>query len=87
MFYYIVQWTNASAILNLKSKKLVYISNLPTSFGVGDYYFDIIVEWNNGFYQMHVDIEELNGKLKYRYQFYDIDGKPINLKSSEEVTA
>ena len=72
--------------LNLKSKKLVYICNLPTSFGVGDYYFDIIVEWNNGFYQMHVDIEELNGKLKYRYQFYDIDGKPINLKSSEEVT-
>lgn len=73
--------------LNLKSKKLVYISNLPTSFGVGDYYFDIIVEWNNGFYQMHVDIEELNGKLKYRYQFYDVDGKPINLKPSEEVTA
>jgi len=73
--------------LNLKSKKLVYVSNLPTSFGVGDYYFDIIVEWNNGFYQMHVDIEELNGKLKYRYQFYDVDGKPINLKSSEEVTA
>ncbi len=29
--------------LNLKSKKLVYVSNLPTSFGVGDYYFDIIV--------------------------------------------
>ena len=73
--------------LNLKSKKLVYISNLPTSFGVGDYYFDIIVEWNNRCYQMHVDIEELNGKLKYRYQFYDINGKPINLKSSEEVTA
>lgn len=73
--------------LNLKSKKLVYVSNLPTSFGVGDYYFDIIVEWNNGFYQMHVDIEEVNGKLKYRYQFYDVDGKPINLKSSEEVTA
>jgi hypothetical protein len=23
-----------------------------------------------GFYQMHVDIEELNGKLKYRYQFF-----------------
>ena len=73
--------------LNLKSKKLVYISNLPTSFGVGDYYFDIIVEWNHGFYQMHVDIEELNGKLKYRYQFYDVDGKPINIKASEEVTA
>lgn len=73
--------------LNLKSKKLIYVSNLPTSFGVGDYYFDIIVEWNNGFYQMHVDIEELNGKLKYRYQFYDIDGKPINIKPLEEVTA
>ena len=73
--------------LNLKSKKQVYISNLPSSFGVGDYYFDIIVEWNNGFYQMHVDIEELNGKLKYRYQFYDIDGKPINIKPSAEITA
>lgn len=36
--------------LNLKSKKLVYVSNLLTSFGVGDYCFDIIVEWNNGFY-------------------------------------
>jgi hypothetical protein len=73
--------------LNLKSKKLVYVANLPTSFGVGDYYFDIIIEWNNGFYQMHVDIEELNGKLKYRYQFYDVDGKPINFKPSQEVTA
>ena len=70
--------------LNLKSKKLVYVSNLPTSFGVGDYYFDIIVEWNNGFYQMHVDIEELNGKLKYRYQFYDVEGKPIDLRNIEE---
>lgn len=71
--------------LNLKSKKQIYISNLPTSFGVGDYYFDIIVEWNNGFYQMHVDIEELNGKLKYRYQFYDVDGKPIDFKKIEET--
>ncbi|WP_396192965.1 hypothetical protein [Flavobacterium sp.] len=70
--------------LNLKSKKLVYVSNLPTSFGVGDYYFDIIVEWNNGFYQMHVDIEELNGKLKYRYQFYDVEGKPIDFRNIEE---
>jgi hypothetical protein len=43
--------------LNLKTKKLIYVSNLPSSFGVGDYYYDIIVEWNNGFYQMHVDIE------------------------------
>ena len=75
-----------TSTLNLKSKKLVYVSNLPSSFGVGDYYFDIIVEWNNGFYQMHVDIEELNGKLKYRYQFYDIDGKPISIKPSVEAT-
>ena len=29
--------------LNLKSKKLVYVSNLPSSFGVGDYYYDIII--------------------------------------------
>lgn len=70
--------------LNLKSKKLIYVSNLPTSFGVGDYYYDIIVEWNNGFYQMHVDIEELNGKLKYRYQFYDSEGKPIDFRKIEE---
>ncbi|MES2746768.1 MAG: hypothetical protein V4648_00225 [Bacteroidota bacterium] len=70
--------------LNLKTKKLIYVSNLPTSFGVGDYYFDIIVEWNNGFYQMHVDIEELNGKLKYRYQFYDVDGNPIDFKKIQE---
>lgn len=70
--------------LNLKSKKLIYVSNLPSSFGVGDYYFDIIVEWNNGFYQMHVDIEELNGKLKYRYQFYDVDGNPIDFKKIQE---
>lgn len=66
--------------LNLKTKKTVYVSNLPKSFGVGDYYFDIIVEWKNGFYQMHVDLEELNGKIKYRYYFYDIDGHPIHLK-------
>ena len=70
--------------LNLKSKKLIYVSNLPSSFGVGDYYFDIIVEWNNGFYQMHVDIEESNGKLKYRYQFYDVDGNPIDFKKIQE---
>ena len=70
--------------LNLKSKKQVYVCNLPSSFGVGDYYFDIILEWNGGFYQMHVDIEELNGKLKYRYQFYDIGGKAIDFKKVEE---
>lgn len=71
--------------LNLKSKKLVYVSNLPSSFGVGDYYFDVIVEWNNGFYQMHVDIEEFNGKLKYRYQFYDVDGNSIDFKKIQET--
>lgn len=71
-------------ILNLKTKKLVYVSNLPSSFGVGDYYFDVIVEWSKGFYQMHVDIEELNGKLKYRYKFYDISGKELDLKSLEK---
>jgi hypothetical protein len=70
--------------LNLKTKKLIYVSNLPSSFGVGDYYFDVIIEWSKGFYQMHVDIEELNGKLKYRYKFYDINGKELNLKSLEK---
>ncbi len=70
--------------LNLKTKKLVYVSNLPSSFGVGDYYYDVIVEWSKGFYQMHVDIEELNGKLKYRYKFYDINGKELDLKSLEK---
>lgn len=70
--------------LNLKTKKLVYVSNLPSSFGVGDYYFDVIVEWSKGFYQMHVDIEELNGKLKYRYKFYDINGKELDLKSLDK---
>lgn len=70
--------------LNLKSKRLVYISNLPSSFGVADYYYDIIVEWSKGFYQMHVDVEELDGKLKYRYQFYDINGKKLALNSTSQ---
>ncbi len=74
--------------LNMKSKKLVYVSNLPTSFGVGDYYYDIIIEWSGGFYQMHVDIEELNGKLKYRYQFFDAEGNPIDFrKMKDKVSA
>lgn len=34
--------------LNLKSKKQVYVCNLPSSFGVGDYYFGLILEWNGG---------------------------------------
>ena len=70
--------------LNLKTKKQSYVCNLPVSFGVGDYYFDIIVEWSKGFYQMHVDVEELNGKLKYRYKFYDMNGKELDFKSLEE---
>lgn len=70
--------------LNMKSKKMVYVSNLPSSFGVGDYYYDIIIEWNNGFYQMHIDIEELNGKLKYRYQFFDVEGNPIDFRKMED---
>jgi hypothetical protein len=70
--------------LNLKSKRLVYISNLPSSFGVADYYYDIIVEWSKGFYQMHVDVEELDGKLKYLYQFYDINGKKLALNSTSQ---
>jgi hypothetical protein len=36
----------------------------------------IIVEWSKGFYQMHVDIEELNGKTKNTVtNFFDINGK------------
>ncbi len=70
--------------LNLKTKKSVYTSNLPSSFGVGDYYFDVVIEWNNGLYQMHIDIEEVNGKLKYRYQFFDVDGNPIDFRKIEE---
>jgi hypothetical protein len=73
--------------LNLKTKRLIYVSNLPSSFGVGDYYYDLVIEWNNGLYQMHIDIEELNGKLKYRYQFFDVDGKPINFQKMEENTS
>ena len=73
--------------LNLKTKRLIYVSNLPNSFGVGDYYYDLVIEWNNGLYQMHIDIEELNGKLKYRYQFYDVDGKTIDFQKIKENTS
>ena len=50
--------------LNLKSKKLIYTSNLKGSFGVGDYEYHVIVEWSQGFYQMFIKIEEIDGKLK-----------------------
>ena len=74
-------------ILNLKSKKLLYSSNLPSSFGVGDYTFDVIVEWNNGSYQMKVDIEEVDGKLKFKYTFYNVNGEPINFNKAENTNA
>jgi hypothetical protein len=66
--------------LNLKSKKQVYVCNLPVSYGVADYYFDIVVEWNTGFYHSHIDVEEVNGKLKYHYNFFDSTGKEFELK-------
>ena len=73
--------------LNLKSKKLIYTSNLPGSFGVGDYEYHLIVEWSQGFYQMTVKVEELNGKLKYNYEFFDVDGAPIDFKSFQNKIA
>lgn len=69
--------------LNLKSKKLIYTSSLPGSFGVGDYSYNVVVEWNQGFYQVKVNIEEIDGKLNYKYDFYDVTGNPINYKSLE----
>jgi hypothetical protein len=69
--------------LNLKSKKLIYTSNLPGSFGTGDYEYHLIIEWSQGFYQMLIKINELNGKLNYNYEFFDMDGKPIDFKNSE----
>jgi Txe/YoeB family toxin of Txe-Axe toxin-antitoxin module len=74
-------------ILNLKSKKLLYSSNLPSSFGVGDYTFEVIVEWYNGSYQMKVDIEEVDGKLKFKYKFYNVNGEPINFNKAENTSA
>lgn len=73
--------------LNLKSKKLIYTSNLPGSFGVGDYEYHLIVEWSQGFYQMTVKIEEINGKLKYNYEFFDVDGTPIDFKNFQNKIA
>ena len=73
--------------LNLKSKKMIYTSNLPSSYGVGDYYFDVVVEWNDGFYQMHVDVIEKEGKLNFKYKFYDVDGKEISSTSSNKTVS
>ena len=66
--------------LNLKSKKMIYSSNLPSSFGFGNYCYDVIVEWSDGSYQMQVDIEEIDGKLNFKYEFYNVNGEPIDLK-------
>lgn len=66
--------------LNLKSKKLIYSSNLPSSFGYGNYCYDVIVEWSEGSYQILVDIEEIEGKLNFKYEFYNVNGEPIDLK-------
>jgi hypothetical protein len=73
--------------LNLKSKKQIYTSNLPGSFGTGDYEYHIIVEWSQGFYQMKIKIEEVNGKLNYNYEFFDVDGNPLDFKSLESRIA
>ncbi len=70
--------------LNLKSKKMLYSSNLPNSFGVGDYSYYVIVEWKNGFYQTLVNIEEMDGKLKFKYVYYDVNGAIIDFKSLEK---
>ena len=70
--------------LNLKSKKLIYTSNLKGSFGVGDYEYHLIVEWSQGFYQMFIKIEEIDGKLKYNYEFFDVDGNTIDFNTLEK---
>ena len=70
--------------LNLKSKKLIYTSNLKGSFGVGDYEYHLIVEWSQGFYQMFIKIEEIDGKLKYIYEFFDVDGNTIDFNALEK---
>lgn len=70
--------------LNLKSRRLVYASTLPDSFGVAEYTFNIVVEWKGGFYQMEIRIEEFDGKLKYFYQYFDVKGNPINFEKLEQ---
>ena len=69
--------------LNLKSKKMIFSSNLPSSFGLGNYTYDVIVEWDKGAYQMKVNIEEVDGKLSLKYKFYDLKGKEIDFQNLE----
>jgi len=64
--------------LNLKSRRLVYVTTMSKSYDVEEYTFDVIVEWKCGFYQVKVKIQESEGKLKYHYEYYDIDGKLID---------
>ena len=73
--------------LNLKSKKLLYTSNLPASFGLGDYEYHLVVEWSQGFYQMYIKIEEVDGKLKYTYEFFDVNGNTIDFNNLENSIA
>lgn len=73
--------------LNLKSKKIAYSSNLPSSFGDGEYFFDIILEWEKGSYQIKVDIVEVAGKLNFKYEFYNVNGEPIDLKKLTNVNS
>ena len=37
-----------------------------------------------GFYQMEIRIEEFDGKLKYHYQYFDVNGNPINFDKLEQ---
>lgn len=70
--------------LNLKSRRLVYASTMPSSFGVAEYTFSVVVEWKGGFYQMEIRIEEFDGKLKYHFQYFDVNGNPINFEKLEQ---
>jgi hypothetical protein len=64
--------------LNLKSRRLVYASTMTTEYGADGYIFNVIVEWKCGFYQIQVKINKVNGKLNYVYEYFDINGKPID---------
>jgi hypothetical protein len=44
----------------------------------------LVVEWSQGFYQMFIKIEEIEGKLKYTYEFFDVNGKTIDFNNLEK---
>lgn len=69
--------------LNLKSRRLVYATTMSKSYGSEDYIFNVIVEWKSGFYQIKVKIQELEGEIKYNYEYYDINDKLIDFKKLE----